>query len=198
MNSHAGVAAALHKSDSPPAETQTRPLIDELAVQPPDDLPVPWASMRFEEGVMVLLLAVLVLITFANVVSRYLTNISFAFTEEYSVVLMMILALVGSARAVAQDRHIRVTFLAERLPAVWRLRVELGVQLLAIACFACLGLTAAHATWEEFRFNSVSMGLGNPEWLYSIWIPPLSVLVIVRALGRFVVLLRAGSPREKS
>ena len=50
-------------------------------------------------------MAAMALITFANVLTRYLTDISLAFTEEYSVALMVGVAMVGTALATAMGRH---------------------------------------------------------------------------------------------
>jgi hypothetical protein len=52
-------------------------------------------------------------ITFANVLVRYFTNSSFAWTEEFSVFLMIVLALVAGSAAVARDQHIRIEYFAE-------------------------------------------------------------------------------------
>ena len=56
-------------------------------------------------------------ITMANVVVRYFTNFSFAFTEEISVSLLVFMTLVGAASAFRNNNHIRVTLLVDRLPA---------------------------------------------------------------------------------
>jgi len=55
-------------------------------------------------------MALLALITFANVVVRYLTDQSFAWTEEISCILMLLLAMAGSATALVRDSHIRVEY----------------------------------------------------------------------------------------
>lgn len=56
------------------------------------------------------------LITFANVVVRYLTDFSFAFTEEISIFLMV---LVGPARrassVMAKGGHLNILFVVDRL-----------------------------------------------------------------------------------
>ena len=55
-------------------------------------------SLRIEDWLTVLVMAALALITFANVLARYFTDSSLAWTEEISVFLMIVLALVaGSA-----------------------------------------------------------------------------------------------------
>lgn len=135
-------------------------------------------------------MAAMALITAANVLARYLTNASIAFTEEYSVVLMVVVALVGSALAIAAGRHIRVEYFTGLLPAAWQRGAEIAALLLAILCFGLLAVFGTRLAWDEYRFEVLSNGLGNPQWLYTGWLPLLSVLVIARAAGRIIRLAR--------
>jgi TRAP-type C4-dicarboxylate transport system permease small subunit len=63
---------------------------------------------------------------------------------------------------------------------------------------ACLGTFAAIAwfgalyTWDEYRFEVMSPGLGVPSWYYTIWMPLLSVVICLRILGRMVRVFQAG------
>ena len=70
-------------------------------------------SLRLEDWLIVLTMAALALITFVNVVVRYFTDASFAWTEEISVFLMIVLAMVGGSAAVARQLHIRIEFFAD-------------------------------------------------------------------------------------
>ena len=70
---------------------------------------------RFERAFAAGCMALLCLITFANVLVRYLTNVSFAFTEEISVFLLLVLTLVGSVTAFAERHHVRITLLVDLL-----------------------------------------------------------------------------------
>lgn len=139
------------------------------------------------------LMALLCLITFANVVTRYLTNVSLAFTEEFSVTLMVILALVGAAAAFAKGQHLRMGFAADKLPQVPRLWLEALVLLLGMALFALVAWYGARLTWDEFSFEVSSSGLGVPQWLYTMWLPALSIVVCLRMAGRIVRVLRAAA-----
>ena len=58
-------------------------------------------------------MALLALITFANVVVRYLTDQSFAWTEELSVVLMVLLTMVAASAAVVRHSHVRIEVLID-------------------------------------------------------------------------------------
>ena len=136
-------------------------------------------------------MADLCLITFANVVVRYLTDVSFAFTEEYSVALMVVVALLGSASAFAGDRHIRMTFFVEKLGRETRRRVELVVYAICLAMFAAIAWYGARLTWDEYRFEVLSPGLGVPQWLYTVALPALSALICLRIAGRMLRVARS-------
>ena len=125
-------------------------------------------------------MALLCIITFANVLVRYLSNASFAFTEEFSVALMLILTLVGSVSAFAEGKHIRITLLVDKLPKAGQ-RVCSTLEWLAnTALFALLAWFGARMALDDFDFEVTSPGLGLPQWWYTIWLPLLSALIVVR------------------
>lgn len=130
------------------------------------------------------------LITAANVVTRYLSNISLAFTEEYSVALMVIVAMVGTALATATGRHIRIGFFVDKLQDRHRRAAEIIALLLLIVCFALIVWYGGRMVFDEYAFEALSPGLGHPQWLYTVWLPILALLVIARAAGRVVRLSR--------
>lgn len=135
-------------------------------------------------------MAAMALITLANVATRYLTDVSLAFTEEYSVALIVIVTLLGTALATATGKHIRIDWLTEKLTPRGRLRAEVTGMALLIFCFGLLAWYGGWMVWDEYRFEALSPGLGNPQWWYSVWLPLLSLLVMGRALGRIRRLLR--------
>ncbi|WP_206929802.1 TRAP transporter small permease [Roseococcus thiosulfatophilus] len=130
------------------------------------------------------------LITLANVVTRYLTDVSLAFTEEYSVALIVIVTLVGTALATATGRHIRIDWLTGKLSPRGQRRAEIAGMALLFFCFALLAWYGGWMAWDEYRFEALSPGLGHPQWLYSVWLPLLALLVMGRAAGRIWRLLR--------
>ena len=143
-------------------------------------------SLRIEDWLTVIVMALLALITFANVLVRYFTNSSFAWTEEISIFLMIVLALVAGSAAVARDRHIRIEFFAESGSATRRRRLaQLGALLVAVL-FALIAALSVRVVWDDFRFEETSPGIGVPQWWYSVWLPVLSLLITWRAIGLFI------------
>jgi TRAP-type transport system small permease protein len=142
------------------------------------------------------IMALLCLITFANVVVRYFTNISFAFTEELSVALMVVVALVGTSAAFAGDRHIRLTFLIERQPLAKQRVLEVVLLACCLGLFALLAWLSARYVWDEYRFEVMSPGLGVPQWRYTIALPVCAVLICLRILGRMIRVSRTLAARD--
>lgn len=158
---------------------------DDPAAEPP------LVPVAVEQFVAAAAMAAICLITFANVVVRYVTDYSFAFTEEYSVFLLVVLTLAGSAAGFATDRHIRITFLVDRLGPSMAHRVELVVTLLSALLFGLLVWYGSRMAWDDWRFEVTSSGLGVPQWWYTVALPVLSAAILARLLGRLVRLLRA-------
>lgn len=148
--------------------------------------------LKVEDWLTVVVMAALALITFANVLVRYFTNASLAFTEEYSVALMVIMTLVGSAAAFGADRHIRMTFFTEKLGRPAARRIEQVVLAASFAVFAAIAYLGVLYVWDEYRFEVLSPGLGVPQWQYTVWMPLLAALICLRILGRMVRVLRSG------
>ena len=140
-------------------------------------------SLRIEDWLTVLVMGALALITFVNVLVRYFTNSSFSWTEEISVFLMIVLALVAGSAAVARDRHIRIEFFCESGSGARRRRLaQLGAAMVAFL-FALIALLSVRVVWDDYRFGETSPGIGVPQWWYSIWLPVFSALIAVRAIG---------------
>jgi TRAP-type C4-dicarboxylate transport system permease small subunit len=147
-------------------------------------------SPRIEETIAGLALGLICLITLANVVVRYFTKASFAFTEEFSVFLMAVLTFVGAAAAFARGSHIRVDFFIRHLPAGQRFWLEQLTLLAGIVLFALVGWYAWRLFLDDWQYGTTSPGIGIAQWWYSIWLPVLAALIVLRIAGRMLRLRR--------
>lgn len=164
--------------ESPPTPTPANSTAPEARV-----------PLAIEDWLTVIIMALLALITFANVLVRYFTDASFAWTEEVSVFLMILLAMVASSGAVARNRHIRIEFFADSGPEKrQRALAVLGAALVALLFFG-MALLSARLVWDEYRYGETSPGIGVPQWWYSIWLPIVSIAIALRAVG---LMLRGG------
>ena len=149
--------------------------------------------VTLERALAALSMAALCVITFANVVARYLTDVSLAFTEEYSIFLLVVMTLLGSSVAAAADRHIRITFLADKLSPPVRRVTELIAWTAALVMFGFLVWYGGRLTYDQWRFEETSPGLGNPQWIYTVWLPLLSAVVGLRIVGRLIRIARGNA-----
>jgi TRAP-type C4-dicarboxylate transport system permease small subunit len=161
----------------------------EFSSGPPPTLP-PRATFRVERFLGAAAMAAICLITLGNVLVRYLTDVSFAFTEEISVFLLLFLTLIGSARAFLDGNQIAVTYFVDRCGAIWKRRLllfSLGASMLMLALLLWYGTRMA---WDDYELEVTSPGLGWPQWIYTACLPLLSVLVLARLAQGFAYLWR--------
>jgi TRAP-type C4-dicarboxylate transport system permease small subunit len=156
----------------------------------PDPRNTPYVSIRIEEAIAAAAMALICVITFANVVVRYFTSASFAFTEEISVFLLVVLPLVGAAAAFARDRNIRVDFFVHKLPPPAQLAIELAGMALSAMLFTMVAWYGWRFFLDDVKYETTSPGLGIPQWVYSVWLTVMSVLIVLRVLGRLIRVAR--------
>lgn len=142
--------------------------------------------LALEDAFAAACMGVLALITFANVVLRYLTDESIAWTEEISIALMVVMTMAAAAAAVARERHIRIDYFLERGSPRRRRALALFATAVVVVFFLVMAILSGRVVWDEFRFEETSPGIGLPKWWYTVWLPLLSVAVVLRGLGLFV------------
>ncbi len=159
----------------------------------PVDLPDPHTQepstavpLKVEDWATVAIMALLAGITFANVLVRYFTDSSFAWTEEFSIFLMILLVMVAGSAAVARDRHIKIEIFLLKGSALRRRRLALfGATMMALL-FALMTFLSVRLVWDNYRFGETSPGIGVPQWWYTMWLPILAAGITLRAVGLFV------------
>jgi len=146
---------------------------------------------KVEEVVGVACMVVLVLLTLGNVLTRYFTDASFAWTEEISIFLIVVMTLAGAASIAARDRHIRIEFIYDGGSAQRRRLLRLVSAAATTLLFAVLAALFAITLADEVKWAETSMGLGVPRWWFTAPIPLLCAAIAVRA-ARWGLRVRRG------
>jgi TRAP-type C4-dicarboxylate transport system permease small subunit len=136
-----------------------------------------------EEGLAVACMALLVVITLGNVLTRYLTDESFAWTEEISIFLMVLMTLAGASAAAARDRHIRIEYFYEGGSASRQTAFKIVAACIAGLLFLGLAALFARVVADEIRYAETSMGLGIPRWWFTVFSPLLCLAIALRSFG---------------
>jgi C4-dicarboxylate transporter, DctQ subunit len=125
---------------------------------------------RFEEIILVLTLALMVLLIFAQVVGRYVFQTAPSWTEELARYIHIFQVWIGASYAVKLRQHIRVEAFITRFHGTPRKILEgLGVL---IWFFISLFL-AVFGT--SLVLSSIEHGQVTPALLIPMWIPYLAV-----------------------
>ena len=153
-----------------------------------------WFWGHFEEVACVVIFTVMTLIAFGNILSRYVFKYSFAFTEELVVSLFVWLTLFGAAAAFRTGSHLGFTLLFEKMPIKLRqIQLWFFCALSTILFLALIYYSIKQVNYE-ITFNIRSMGVGIPQWYYTIGMPVWSMLVLFRIFqGAYLASRKIGS-----
>ena len=101
----------------------------------------------------------MVLVTFLDVVMRYLFNVSFVFTQELEWHLFAFIFLIGAGYTLLHDGHVRVDIIYQRLG----LKGQAWINLLGVIFFLIPGCFMVMTTSWKFVVNSFLVMEGSPD-----------------------------------
>ena len=109
-------------------------------------------------------MAALACITLANVIVRYLTNDSFAWTEEISIFLLVVLTMSASGSAFVRKLHIRIEMLADGGSTARQRRFALISTAVCLVFFLGLTVLLGRMALDDFNWEDTSPAIGVPVW----------------------------------
>jgi TRAP-type transport system small permease protein len=152
---------------------------------------------ELEAHVAVACMAILVLITLGNVLTRYFSDQSFAWTEEISVFLMVVMTFSGASSMAFRDQHIRIEFFYESGTDQRRTTLKIFSAAMTATFFGLLAFLFLLTLLDEIKYAETTMGLGIPRWWFTVWLPPLCILISLRAL-QYAWQTRSGMAEQKA
>lgn len=118
------------------------------------------------EILCVVLLAAMTLITFANVLSRYIFHSSISASEEITTNLFVLLSLTGAALAARSHQHIGFNLLSDKLSPKGKLIHDIFEGFIGAGFMGFLAYYGALRIVQQINSNQVSAGLNMPMWVY--------------------------------
>jgi TRAP-type C4-dicarboxylate transport system permease small subunit len=137
---------------------------------------------HFEEVIGSLILAVMISVTFVNVVTRYVIIYPLAWTEEITVSMFVWIVLLGTSIAFRGNAHLSMTFVYDFMPLPLKKISFVIANGMSIVFFALLIWMGSVQVLDEIALNVTSEALAIPTAIYSAGVPVFSALVIVRIL----------------
>lgn len=133
------------------------------------------------------------IVTFANVVTRYLITYPLAFTEEITVSMFVWIVLLGTSIAFRKNSHLAMTCFYDFMPRSVKKLFFFIANIMSIAFFVLLTWLGSIQVFDEYALAVTTDALAIPAWIYSAGIPVFSVLIIVRILQSARAIMRSGS-----
>jgi len=122
------------------------------------------------------------LLTFINVITRYVITYPLAFTEELTINMFVWITLLGVSMAFRKNAHLAVTVLYDKVPLGCKKLFFIISHALCIIFFLLLIRLGTGQFMDEWELHAISESLAIPTCIYSAGVPVFSVLVIVRIL----------------
>ena len=148
---------------------------------------------HFEEVLGAVVLMVMAVITFVNVVTRYVIIYPLAFTEEVTVSMFVWLVLLGASIAFRRNAHLAMVFFYNLLPLSLKKVCFYVSTGLSITFFILLAWLGTIQVIDEIELGVTSDALAIPAAFYSVGVPIFSVLIIARIVQASRKILREGA-----
>ncbi|MDG4594882.1 MAG: TRAP transporter small permease [Candidatus Contendobacter sp.] len=137
---------------------------------------------HLEEGFIALLLALMTLITFSQVVARYIFETGFGWALELTTYLFAWLVLFGVSYGIKVGAHIGIDVVVRQFPHHLRRIVGLAAVLCCCAYCIILLVGAVGYVYKLYAIGIEAQDLPIPRWIPFIMLPIGLALALLRLL----------------
>ena len=145
---------------------------------------------QLEQTAIAVLLAAMTLVTFSQVVARYIFNTGAVWALELTVFLFAWLVLFGMSYGVKAGFHIGVDAFVKLLPKRHHRTMALVVGLIGIAYATILLIGAVEYWWKIYRIGIGAQDLPVPRWVPYLILPAGLALLLFRLIEACIDILR--------
>ncbi len=143
---------------------------------------------------VILISVLMVVVTLAQVVFRYVIEAPLPWSEELARYCFVWIVFLGGAIGLSRGIHLGVDIFVNLLPEKHRV----GLEALSNAAIACFAASVVYASYPVINMNMLqrSPALGvQMSWIY-IAIPISMCLIFLICAERIVIILRASRKRQ--
>jgi len=153
---------------------------------------------RLEEWLMAALLAFMTVLTFIQVVMRYVFNTGWVWSLEATTYSFAALVLIGMSYGVRTKTHIATDLLTRKLSEPLRRRVAI-VAIVACITYALLMLYGSLILVDRLMtLGNAARDIAAPKWLLTATMPLGFALLTYRFLEAGWLLIRPGRAEDKT
>nr|WP_072514111.1 TRAP transporter small permease [Ndongobacter massiliensis] len=151
---------------------------------------------KLEEGILILMMAIMTIAIVTQVVSRVVFHNSLAWTEEIARYILVWVTFVGASLGVRKGAHIGVEAFTGKLPARTQKTVQRVMYL--ICTFFCLvtSLSSIRILLLQAKTGQVSAAVQIPMWLPYLGVTVGVFMMAVRFLEAFAQTFEKGGVND--
>ena len=137
---------------------------------------------KFEAFVMSLILSVVTLITFANVVVRYCTDGQFAWSEELTINLFVLLIMMGCGLCAREGSLISLSLIYDFVPLKAKKIMVAIITAVNSSFWLLLLWTGVKKVLTQVANGKRTPSLMLPEWIFTIFLPVGCVFLLLHTI----------------
>lgn len=141
---------------------------------------------HIEEVLSAICLAVMTVLAFVNVVSRYVFSASLSFTDEITTYLFVLLSLLGAAIAAKRGAHLGFTILQDIVGEKLRHIMILIGYIFAVLFSGALCYYGVFMVMSQYAKQQITAGMQWPEWIFGSFVPVGAFFLTIRFLEMFL------------
>lgn len=147
---------------------------------------------RVVRWLLISLMTIIVLDVSLQVISRYLFQSPFSFTDELAGYLLIWLGLLGSAYATGENQHLAIDLISGSLSTQNKRRLDVVINFLVVVfALGVLGVGGIWLVYTSFLFGQVSAAMELPlGYVYSV-VPISGLLIAYYAIDNMLTELQA-------
>ncbi len=154
-------------------------------------------NKNIDEHISVLLMGVMLLITFANVIARYVFSASLSFTEEFTTAILVLVSMLGAAIAAKRGAHLGLELFTGMMPEKIRRWVAFGGNIICAVFGIIVGYYGIFMVITEYKLKQLTIAMQWPQWIYGTFIPIGALAIVIRFLQAAFRSLQPEKKNEK-
>lgn len=146
---------------------------------------------HFEEIVLVPGFALMLLIGFGNVLSRFILHQSWSFAEELCVMMFVYVTFFGAAVAVKRKAHLGFTLLLDKTHGIARMLLDTLIMLGTVVFLGLMIVYGIKVCQNQLKYHAVTAALRISTAYVSAGIPVGGACILLRVIQSYVLDMKA-------
>lgn len=135
---------------------------------------------KIEELITAVCLAFMTILTFANVISRYVFHASFSFSEEITSYLFVLLSLMGTSIAAKKKAHLGLTILTDHVSRPKARVLHIISYIFALVFSLAIFYYGILMVISQYELGQRTAAMAWPEWIYGSFVPVGAAFITLR------------------